>query len=169
MKRGLRDTNLAFGIVLDVLHEGVVIGVVMLDHEDLARLVNQLLVGILHFLLSLASFSFQLIFLNLRGTFIVNVKLVEARLVLEINFLVLDLSHDIKILLLLSLNRQTAINFFVKLLNAGVLHAQRILVSATKHEIGLGRLDRDLQFDLFPDQLFEWDLNFDHKDVFSNG
>ena len=143
------------------------IGVVMLDHEDLARLVNQLLVGIFHFLLCFASFSFQLIFLNLRGTFIV--KLAEARLVLEINFLVLDLSHDIKILLLLSLNSQTAINFFVKLLNAGVLHAQRILVSATKHEIGLGRLDRNLQFDLFPDQLFEWDLNFDHKDVFSNG
>ena len=143
------------------------IGVVMLDHEDLARLVNQLLVGVFHFLLRFASFSFQLIFLNLRGTFIV--KLAEARLVLEINFLVLDLSHDIKILLLLSLNRQTAINFFVKLLNAGVLHAQRILVSATKHEIGLGRLDRNLQFDLLPDQLFEWDLNFDHKDVFSNG
>lgn len=151
VERGLCDTNLAFGIVLNVLHEGVMIGVVMLNHEDLARFVNQLLVGIFQCFLSLTLFVYHLIFLHLCGTFIHHLKLIEARLVLEVNFLVLDLSHDIKILLFLSLNSQTPVNFFVQLLHSRVLHVECILVSATKHEISFGRLDGHLQFDLFSD------------------
>ena len=79
LEGGLGDADLALRIILNVLNEGVVIGIIMLHHENLARFIDQLLVGIFHLLLfCLVLFFHQLVFLDLRRTLVHFFQFIKA-------------------------------------------------------------------------------------------